>query len=274
MIAQYGSWAAQVDNAGGLDYNGQPTIRAKSELARNEAGGVMFWELSQDTTDDTSLLNTIWNVVGDLTKDTSTPTPPSTGNVANWQAGTWYPVGSIVRYNGQLYIAVHENPGYDPVISHWFWDEYSGTGSASQPQAGRYALRAVHSNKCLDVNAAGVANGVNIQQYSCNGTGAQLFELQAVSSGFYRLVNSNSRKSVDIAGWSTADGGNIHQWDSHSGDNQLFKFNDKGAGRWEIRSKWSDKCVDVAAVSTADRANVQQWSCNNKLNQQWVLEPR
>lgn len=274
VIAQYGTWAAQVDNAGGLDYNGQPTIRAKSELARNEAGGLMFWELSQDTTDDTSLLNTLWSVVGDLTRDTSTPTPPTTGSYADWQAGQWYPVGTIVRYNGKLYVAVHENPGYDPVISHWFWDEYSAPVTAGQPQAGRYIFKAAHSGKCLDVNAASIANGGNIQQYTCNGTGAQLFELQSAGTGFFRVVNSNSRKSMDVAGWSQSDGGNIHQWDSHSGDNQLFRFVSKGAGQWEIRSKWSDKCVDVAALSSADRANVQQWTCNNKTNQRWLLEPR
>ena len=46
VIARYGAGAAQVDNAGGLDYNGQPPFRAKSELALNKAGGIMFWEIS------------------------------------------------------------------------------------------------------------------------------------------------------------------------------------------------------------------------------------
>ncbi|TDE16942.1 chitinase [Actinomadura sp. 6K520] len=47
-------------------------------------------------------------------------------NAPNWVAGQWYPVGSIVRYtDGNHYIAVHENPGYDPVISHWFWDPHT-----------------------------------------------------------------------------------------------------------------------------------------------------
>jgi chitinase len=47
----------------------------------------------------------------------------------NWVAGQWYAVGSIVRYtDGNHYIAVHENPGYDPVISHWYWDPYTCDG--------------------------------------------------------------------------------------------------------------------------------------------------
>ncbi|WBB52926.1 glycoside hydrolase family 19 protein [Verrucosispora sp. WMMD573] len=66
-------------------------------------------------------------------------TPPPTGgtcNHPNWTAGTWYPAGSIVRYtNGQYYIAEHDNPGYDPIISTWYWDPYtcSGTPPTSSP---------------------------------------------------------------------------------------------------------------------------------------------
>lgn len=77
IIARYGTWAADRDDAGGLDYNGRPTIRAKSQLALNEGGGVMFWEISQDTRDTTSLMSTIWDVVGSATIDN----PPPTGNV-------------------------------------------------------------------------------------------------------------------------------------------------------------------------------------------------
>jgi predicted chitinase/chitodextrinase len=56
------------------------------------------------------------------------------GNVGNcsypnWVAGQTYSVGAIVRYtNGQYYQATHDNPGYDPTISTWFWSPYSCTG--------------------------------------------------------------------------------------------------------------------------------------------------
>lgn len=46
---------------GGVEYyNGQPTIRAKTELALDRASGIMIWALAHDTTDDTSLLNVIY----------------------------------------------------------------------------------------------------------------------------------------------------------------------------------------------------------------------
>jgi len=46
-----------------VHYNGQPTIREKTKLAMEEAGGIMFWTLEHDTLDDLSLLKTIDDVV-------------------------------------------------------------------------------------------------------------------------------------------------------------------------------------------------------------------
>jgi predicted chitinase len=48
----------------------------------------------------------------------------------DWVAGTNYAAGAIVRYpaNGQYYQATHDNPGYDPTISTWYWSPYSCTG--------------------------------------------------------------------------------------------------------------------------------------------------
>lgn len=42
-----------------------------------------------------------------------------------WVAGTMYAQGAIVLFQGSYYIAEHENPGYDPTISTYFWDPYT-----------------------------------------------------------------------------------------------------------------------------------------------------
>ncbi|MYW01549.1 glycoside hydrolase family 19 protein [Streptomyces sp. SID3343] len=50
----------------------------------------------------------------------------------NWAAGTDYAVGAIVKYtDGKLYRAKNANPGYDPVISTWFWEPYTCTGTTT-----------------------------------------------------------------------------------------------------------------------------------------------
>lgn len=52
------------------------------------------------------------------------PSNPQSSNCSApaWQAGTWYEIGAVVVYQGQLFTAQNErNPGYDPKISTWFW---------------------------------------------------------------------------------------------------------------------------------------------------------
>jgi chitinase len=48
---------------GMIYYNGIPTIRQKTSLALKSAGGVMIWQLLQDSNDDKSLLTTINEVI-------------------------------------------------------------------------------------------------------------------------------------------------------------------------------------------------------------------
>ncbi|RKE16850.1 glycoside hydrolase family 19 protein [Streptomyces sp. TLI_171] len=63
---------------------------------------------------------------------TSSPTQ-TTCNHPTWVAGAQYATGAIVKYapNGQYYIATHDNPGYDPTVSTWFWSPYTCTGGST-----------------------------------------------------------------------------------------------------------------------------------------------
>lgn len=53
-----------------------------------------------------------------------------------WNTNAYYQSGDIVAYQGSLYIAEHENPGYDPTISTWFWDPYDGDCDADSGSGG------------------------------------------------------------------------------------------------------------------------------------------
>lgn len=51
-----------------------------------------------------------------------------------WSADANYNTGDIVRYtDGKAYIAEHANPGYDPLISTWYWDPYACDGGSQTP---------------------------------------------------------------------------------------------------------------------------------------------
>lgn len=54
---------ALVDQVGQAYYNGIPTIQAKTEMALEQVGGLMIWELGQDSFDEWSLLNAIDQVI-------------------------------------------------------------------------------------------------------------------------------------------------------------------------------------------------------------------
>ena len=62
MVARDTAYA-QRDQVDGIYYNGIPTVTAKTELAREKAGGIMFWELGQDAFNDYSLLAAAHQIV-------------------------------------------------------------------------------------------------------------------------------------------------------------------------------------------------------------------
>ena len=137
---------------------------------------------------------------------------------------------------------------------------------------GRYTIVSTHSGKCVDVAAASVTDGAKIQQYECNGTGAQKFDISDLGQGVYRIVNANSGKAIDVAAASTADGANVHQWSVNNTLAQRFMLT-ATAGGFAIRNQGSGKCVDIAGWSGADGGNVQQWSCSGNPNQTFRFTP-
>jgi chitinase len=74
------------------------------------------------------------------------PPPPSGGNggsgggnschATQWQQGTNYHTGDVVMFQGHFYIATHDNPGYDPTISTWFWSPHDCTSTGGAGGSG------------------------------------------------------------------------------------------------------------------------------------------
>jgi hypothetical protein len=128
------------------------------------------------------------------------------------------------------------------------------------------------SNKCLDVYAASTANGAKIQQWTCNGTGAQSFKFVDRGNGRYSIVNQNSGSCLDVKGGGRSNGTVIHQWACNaSNGNQLFEVQDRGDGYVRVRHPGTGKCLDVNGGGSADGTQVQIWSCNSSDAQLWKL---
>ncbi|WP_188316689.1 ricin-type beta-trefoil lectin domain protein [Solihabitans fulvus] len=115
--------------------------------------------------------------------------------------------------------------------------------------------------KCVDVRAAGTANGTPVQLYDCNQTAAQRWTAQ--SDGTIR----NQGKCLDVAGGGTVNGIPV----------QLFDCNGTGAQAWRPQSNGtlvnpqSGRCLDDPAFATANGTRLQIWDCNGGANQKWTL---
>jgi cytolysin (calcineurin-like family phosphatase) len=157
----------------------------------------------------------------------------------------------------------------------------SGVDSAAQATtseaslaAGNYEFQTLTtSGKCMDVNKSGSADGTNIQQWTCNRSGAQSFRLENLANGLSRLVNTPSGKCVDISGAGVNDGTNIQLWTCNGSAAQSFRVEDAGSGRIVLRNPNSNKCVDISGAGTQDGANIQLWTCNGSNAQLFKAVP-
>lgn len=183
---------ANRDCYNGNCYNGLPTIRRKTTWALSNAGGIMNWELSQDTTTSTSLLNAIWETA-------SGGTPPPTG-------------GTIVGYGGKCVDVAGANSANGTAVQLW---TCNGTNAQQWTREGS-SLRAL--GKCLD--ASGTANGAVTQLWDCTGAGNQQWTAEANG----QLRNVASGRCLDATGPSSADGTRLQLWDCAGTANQRWTF--------------------------------------------------
>ncbi|MFD7120466.1 glycoside hydrolase family 19 protein [Streptomyces sp. NPDC056641] len=95
------------------------------------------WSAKWWTQGETPGTSDVWADQGSC--DGSSPGGGSGGSCdyPAWVAGRAYVAGDIVKYtDGKFYRAEHDNPGYDPVISTWYWEPYTCGGTTPPPQGG------------------------------------------------------------------------------------------------------------------------------------------
>jgi hypothetical protein len=145
-----------------------------------------------------------------------------------------------------------------------------------------YQIRARHSNRCLDVPFASFNNGVQLQQYDCNGAPQQnqLWTIVPTvpASGTFRIVSANNAKCVDALNAGTMNLTAIQQYTCNVGGNQanqvFYITAAPTAGYYRVygaHTAGAPKCLDVAGNSTANGALVQQYDCGPSwnANQDW-----
>jgi chitinase len=138
------------------------------------------------------------------------------------------------------------------------------------------------TGNCVDTEHASTADGAKIQEWDCNGTGAQSFTAEDMGGGYYRLKNTHSGKCLNIYGGpidadhaqsGNQNGTKIQQYTCTSGDNNYWQFVASN-GYYAIKSKLHSgdgaiRCMDVRGGSgaTTNGTQIELWSCNGGGNQ-------
>lgn len=129
----------------------------------------------------------------------------------------------------------------------------------------------VDPSSCMDINGGGTTDGTQIDEYDCNATPAQIFEVEDAGAGAVHLYNPNSEKCIDVSDGGTADGTKVQIYDCDQLGGQTFVFQDAGDGFVNIVNTNSSKCLDVSGGSSADYTDVQLYHCDQTPAQQWKL---
>ncbi len=126
-----------------------------------------------------------------------------------------------------------------------------------------------HPGACMDARAAGTDDGTQIQEWWCNGTGAQSYRLDGAGNGMFTIVNTNANRCVDVQARGTANGTKIQLYDCNGTPAQTFWVVDAGGGFVSFVNTSSGKCLDVQGDNPADGTVVQLYDCNGTDAQRW-----
>ncbi len=142
-------------------------------------------------------------------------------------------------------------------------DAGSPAPSAPISSSSWYSLTNAATNKCVDARAAASTDGTAIQQYDCNGTTAQEFQVQPTSGGYARIDNrNNSAESLDVTNVSTSDGAPIQLWSYSNGANQQWQAVPEASDTYHFVNLNSGMCLSAASDSTANSVQLEQHACN------------
>ncbi|MGC5329175.1 ricin-type beta-trefoil lectin domain protein [Micromonospora sp. DT62] len=115
------------------------------------------------------------------------------------------------------------------------------------------------NNRCIDVPNSNFSDGVPLQTWTCNGTGAQSWTF---TGGTLRTQNN---KCMDVAWGSTANGAVIQIANCSGNPAQQFVLSAAG----DLVNPQANKCVDIKEWNNSDGARLHLWDCLGAANQKW-----
>lgn len=141
---------------------------------------------------------------------------------------------------------------------------------------GQYVLRPLCSSNCvLDVAGAGVTSGTNVETWTYNGCGAQLFTIAHVIQGepvdlgsnfTAKITNASSKKNLSIY-----EPRNVVLYHDSTSPAQKWNFVRQSDGSYKITNVKYGTCLDVNGASFKSGTNVQLWEDIGSTAQRWFI---
>jgi hypothetical protein len=113
---------------------------------------------------------------------------------------------------------------------------------------------------CIDVPTSSTANLVQLQSFTCNGTGAQVWQFNDKGGGQFEVRRAGTNLCMDLKGGAATRNNVIQQFSCLDNANQRFMVEAR-AGGVQLRIPNSNQCVDVFNNSNAPGALMQIFDC-------------
>jgi streptogrisin C len=115
------------------------------------------------------------------------------------------------------------------------------------------------NGKCVDVPNSNFSDGVQLQTWDCNGTGAQKWTF------VNGTLQTSNNKCMDVAWGSTADGAVVQIADCSGNAAQQWVLSAAG----DLVNPQADKCLDITGWNGDSGALLETWTCTGGANQKW-----
>jgi streptogrisin C len=129
----------------------------------------------------------------------------------------------------------------------------SGGGSSTN------SLISDWNGRCIDVPNANFSDGVPLQMWGCNGTGAQKWTFTGGT------LQTSNNKCMDVAWGSTANGAVIQIANCSGNPAQQFVLSAAG----DLVNPQANKCIDIKDWNGNDGAALILYDCTGGANQKW-----
>jgi hypothetical protein len=136
------------------------------------------------------------------------------------------------------------------------------------PYSGWYRIVNQNSGRCLDARGGNSADGTAVQQYVCNGTASQDFELVPTSDGYFKIVvRLAPNPALSVAYGSLVNQAPVELRGYANGADQQWQVDRQSDGYYHFVARHSSRCLDVPGGSTANALQLQQYTCNGTVSQ-------